>query len=159
MSSVATGVSGSVGQEAWSLDDSDRAVLRRLITDLRRLLSLAKTNDQIMAVGEAVDAVEKVRDGEGVEAVLTLSVGVQDGNETFSEGWFVRLGLSPAAIVLDKLNTTFSVEMGLDRHTTGYTVLKPGGGFDEAGVAAWLAELNELRRWSTAEIHGERVPL
>jgi hypothetical protein len=37
-------------------------------------------------------------------------------------------------------------------------VLGPGGGFDGAGVAAWLAELNELRRWSTAEIHSERVP-
>ena len=33
------------------------------------------------------------------------------------------------------------------------------GGFDDAGVVAWLTELNELRRWSTAEIHSERVPL
>jgi hypothetical protein len=159
MSSVAARIATSIGQPAWSLDDNDRAVLRRLITDLRRLLSLAKANDEIMAVGEVVEAVEKVRDGEGVEGVITLSVGVQDGNESFSEGWFVRLGLSPDAIVLDKLNTTYSVEMGLDRHATSYAVLRPGGGFDDAGVAAWLAELNGLRRWSTAEIHSERVPL
>ena len=159
MSSVATRIATSVGQEAWSLGDNDLALLRRLITDLRRLLALAKSNDEIMAVGEMVEAVEKVRDGEGVEEVLTLSVGVQDGNEAFSEGWFVRLGLSPDAIILDKLNTTYTAEMGLDRHTTSYAVLKPSGGFDDAGVGAWLAELNELRRWSTAEIHSERVPL
>ena len=159
MSSVATGIATDVGQPAWSLDDNDLALLRRLITDLRRLLALAKSNAEIMAVGETVEAVERVRDGEGVAEVLTLSVGVQDGNESFSEGWFVRLGLSPDAIVLDKLNTTYSAEMGHDRHTTSYAVLKSSGGFDDAGVLAWLTELNDLRRWSTAEIHSERVPL
>ena len=159
MSSVATRIATSLSQEAWSLGDNDLAVLRRLITDLRRLLALAKSNAEIMAVGEMVEAVEKVRDGGGVEGVLTLSVGVQDGNESFSEGWFVRLGLSPDAIILDKLNTTYSVEMGLARHTTSYAVLTPSGGFDDTGVGAWLEELNELRRWSTAEIQSERVPL
>jgi nicotinate-nucleotide pyrophosphorylase len=154
MSDIAAGA----GQQTWSLDDNDRALLRRLITDLRRLLSLAKANSEIMAVGEAVDAVEKVRDGEGLQAVLTLSVGVQDGNETFNEAWFVRLGLRPDAIVLDKLSTTYMAETGHDRHTTSYAVLKPSGGFDEAGITAWLAELNELRRWSTAEIHSESTP-
>jgi hypothetical protein len=158
MRDVATDSTG-IAQPAWSLGDNDRAVLRRLITDLRRLLSLARASDEIMAVGEVVEAVEKVRDGAGVEGVITLSVGVQDGNESFSEGWFVRLGLSPDAIVLDKLNTTYSVEMGLDRHATSYAVLRRAGGFDDTGVAAWLAELNELRRWSTAEIHSERVPI
>jgi hypothetical protein len=160
MSSVATSVSSSADQPAWSLGDNDVALLRRLTTDLRRLLALAKSNDAIMAVGEVVEAVEKVREGQTLEpAVLSLSVGVQDGNQTFSEGWFVRLGLSPDALVLDKLNTTFTVEMGHDRHTTSYAVLTPGGAFDDAGVFAWLAELNELRRWSTAEIRSERVPL
>jgi len=154
-----SGVATRVGQGAWSLLDNDLALLRRLITDLRRLLSLAKSNDEIVAVGEMVMALENVRDGDGIEAVLSLSVGVQDGNDTFSEGWFVRLALSPDAIVLDKLNTTYTVEMGVERHTTGYAVLKPSGAFDDAGVAAWLAELNELRRWSTAEIQSERLPL
>jgi hypothetical protein len=147
-----------VAQQAWALNDNDRAVLRRLITDLRRLLALAKSNDAIIAVGEALEAMEKVRDGEGVEGDFTLSVGVQDGNESFREGWYVRLGLSPDAIALDKLSTTYTVENGLDRHITSYAVLKPAGGFDDAGVAAWLSELNELRRWSTAEIRSERVP-
>jgi hypothetical protein len=71
----------------------------------------------------------------------------------------MRLGLRPDAIVLDKLNTTYMVETGLERHTTKYAVLKPSGGFDEAGIAAWLAEVNELRRWSTAEIHSESGPI
>jgi hypothetical protein len=159
MSSVATNFSSGAGQGDWSLGDDDRALLRRLLTDLRRLLALAKSNDDIMAVGEVVEAVEKVRDGEGLDGVITLSVGVEDGNASFSEGWFVRLALSPDAIVLDKLNTTYTVEMGLDRHTTSYAVLRPGGGFDDTGVAAWLSELNELRRWTTARIQCERVPL
>jgi hypothetical protein len=148
-----------VAQEAWSLGDNDRVLLRRLITDLRRLAPLAKSNDQLAALGEVVEAVERVRDGGSVEQILTLSVGVQDGNDAFSEGWFVRLGLSPETIVLDKLNTTYTVEMGLTRFTAGYAALKPSGGFDDAGVAAWLAELNELRRWSTAELQCERYPL
>jgi hypothetical protein len=148
----------AAAQQAWALDDNDRAVLRRLITDLRRLLGLARSNDAIIAVGEALEAVEKVRDGEGVEGDFALLVGVQDGNEAFNEGWFVRLGLAPDAIALDKLSTTYTVENGLDRHITSYAVLKPTGGFDDAGVAQWLSELNELRRWSTAEIRSERVP-
>jgi hypothetical protein len=159
MSSVAARIAAAVSQQPWSLGENDLALLRRLITDLRRLLSLATSNDEIMAVGETVEAVERVRDGEGVEEILTLSVGVRDGNESFSEGWFVRLGLSPDAIILDKLNTTYTAEIGHDRHTTSYAVLKSTGGFDDAGVLAWLTELNELRRWSTAEIQSERVPL
>jgi hypothetical protein len=157
MRDVATNVAGR--QQVWSLDGNDRALLRRLLTDLRRLLTLAKSNDEIMAVGEVMAAVEKVRNGKGVDGVISLSVGIEDGNASFSEGWFVRLGLSPDAIVFDKLNTTYTVEMGLDRHTTSYAVLRPGGGFDDTGVAAWLTELNELRRWSTAQIRCERVPL
>lgn len=149
----------SVAEDVWLLTDGDRALLRQLITDLRRLLPLAKSNAELIALGEVVEAVEKVRDGAGVEAILTLSVGVQDGNDAFSEGWFVRLGISPDAIVLDKLNSTYTVEMGTDRHTTSFAVLKPSGGFDGAGVVAWLTELNELRRWSTAELHSERYPL
>jgi hypothetical protein len=158
MRDVATRLSGGAGQ-GWSLDDNDRALLRRLLTDLRRLLALAKSNADIMAVGEVVEAVESIRNGEGVDGVITLSVGVEDGNASFSEGWFVRLGLSPEAIVLDKLNTTYTVEMGLDRQVTSFAVLQPGGGFDDTGVDAWLSELNELRRWSTAQIQCERVPL
>jgi hypothetical protein len=135
-------------------------VLRRLTTELRRLLALAKANDEIIAVGEILEAVEQVRDGDGLEpAVLTLSVGIEDGNQTFSEGWFARLAVSPEAIVLDKLNTTYSVELGHDRHTTSYAVLTPAGAFDDTAVLAWLAELNELRRWSTALIRSERVAL
>jgi hypothetical protein len=41
MSSVATDVSSSVVPSAWSLRDNDRALLGRLITDVRRLLALA----------------------------------------------------------------------------------------------------------------------
>jgi hypothetical protein len=175
MSSVAGGVSTGLSQlgvsperasdarragKGWSLDDNDVALLGRLTTDLRRLLGLAKSNEAIIAVREIVAAVEKVRDGDDLApAVLTLSVGIEDGNETFSEGWFARLAVSPEAIVLDKLNTTFTVEMGHDRHTTSFAVLTPGGAFDDTCVLAWLAELNELRRWSTAVIRGERVSL
>ncbi len=146
-------------QALWSLGDGDRAVLRQLITDLRRLLPLARSNEELIVLGDVISAVEKVRNGEGVEEILTLSVGVQDGNDSFNEGWFIRLGLSPEGIVLDKLNTTFTVEMGHDRVATSYAVLQPGGGFDNAGVASWLTQLNEMRRWSTAEITGERYPL
>jgi hypothetical protein len=154
-----TSAAAGVGQGAWSLDSNDLALLRRIIIDVRRLLAVAKSNEEVMAVSQMLKALESIRDGDGVEAVLTLSVGVQDGNPSFSEGWFVRLGLSPDALVLDKLNTTYTAEMGLERFTTSYAVFKPSGRFDDTGVGAWLAELNELRRWSTVEIHGERVPL
>src|SRR5690348_1974630 len=79
---------GDAAREGWSLDNNDVTLLRRLIAELRRLLVLAKANDEIVAVNEIVEAVEKVRDGEEPEpAVITLSVGIEDGNQTFSEGW------------------------------------------------------------------------
>jgi hypothetical protein len=136
----------------WTLGEDDRALLRQLITILRRLLPLARSNGALIALGEALEAIERVRDGAGIEEPVALSMGVEDGDEDFNEGRFVRLRIAPDGIVLDKLSTTYTAEIGLDEVTTGYAVLTPSGGFDSAGVAAWIAELNDLRHWDTAEL-------
>lgn len=139
-------------QGGWALGENDRALLRQLITVLRRLLPLARSNVGLIALGEVLEAIEKVRSGAGVEEPVALSVGVEDGDEAFNEGRFVRLRIAPDGIVLDKLSTTFTAEIGLDEVTTGYAVLTRSGGFDSAGVAAWIAEVNDLRHWDTAEL-------
>jgi flavin-dependent dehydrogenase len=87
----------------------------------------------------------------GIEQAAALSVGAQDGDDAFNEGWFVRLRIAPDGIVLDKPSTTYTAEIGLDEVTTSYAVLKPCGGFDGAGIAAWIAEINGMRRWDIAE--------
>jgi hypothetical protein len=149
---VGGGVVSGVPKDGWSLGEDDSALLRQLITVLRRLLPLARSNVGLIALGEALEAIEKVRGGAGIETPVALSVGVQDGTDEFNEGRFVRLRIAPDGIVLDKLSTTFTAEIGLDEVTTGYAVLEPSGGFDSAGVAAWIAEVNDLRHWDTAEI-------
>jgi hypothetical protein len=149
---VGGGVVSGVPKDGWSLGEDDSALLRQLITVLRRLLPLARSNVGLIALGEALEAIEKVRGGAGIEKPVALSVAVQDGTDEFNEGRFVRLRIARDGIVLDKLSTTFTAEIGLDEVTTGYAVLKPSGGFDSAGVAAWIAEVNDLRHWDTAEI-------
>ena len=139
-------------RDGWSLGEDDRALLRQLTAVLRRLLPLARSNVALIALGEALEAIERVRDGAGIEEPVALSVCVQDGDDEFNEGRFVRLRIAPGAVVLDKLSTTYTAEIGLDEVTTGYAVLTPSGGFDSAGVAAWIAEVNDLRHWDTAEI-------
>jgi hypothetical protein len=139
-------------RDGWSLGEDDRALLRQLITVLRRLLPLAKSTAGLIALGEALEAIEKVRDGAAIEQAAALSVGAQDGDDAFNEGWFVRLRIAPDGIVLDKLSTTYTAEIGLDEVTTSYAVLKPCGGFDGAGIAAWIAEINGMRRWDIAEL-------
>ena len=137
----------------WSLSGDDRALLQEVIAALRSLLPLAKSNPELIALGYVLDAIEKVNDGAGIKETAALLVGVQGGDEEFHEGWFVRVGIAPDAIVLDKLATTYSPEVGADRFTTSYAVLKPGGGFDGTSIEAWLAELNDMRTWDAARIH------
>jgi hypothetical protein len=144
-----------VAGEGWSLSVDDRALLQEMIAALRSLLPLAKSNPELIALGGVLDAIEKVNDGATIKETAALLVGVQGGGEDFHEGWFVRVGIAPDAIVLDKLATTYSPEAGADRFTTSYAVLKPGGGFDGASVEAWLAELNDMRAWDAARIHAK----
>jgi hypothetical protein len=138
--------------DGWSLGEEDLELLRRLIAVLRGLLPLARSTAGLIALGEALDAIERVRGGAGIKQAAAVAVGAQEGDDSFNEGWFVRLRIAPGGIVLDKLSTTYSAENGLDEVATGYAVLSPGGGFDGAGVAAWIDELEDMRRWDIVEL-------
>jgi hypothetical protein len=140
--------------EGWSLGDDDLAQLDRLIAELRSLLPLARSNAGLIALGEALEAIEKVRDGARVAEGAVLLLGVHEGDDEYNEGWYVRMRIAADGIVLDKLSTTYAVEIGSDQYATPFTVLEPGGRFDAAGVDAWLAELNDMRRWEAAEVKG-----
>ena len=141
--------------DGWSLGEDDLELLRQLIAVLRGLLPLAKSTAGLIALGEVLDAIERVRDGAGVQQAAALSVGAQNGDDAFTEGWFVRLRIASDGIVLDRLSTTYTAEIGLDQATTSYAVLTPSGDFDGAGVAAWIDELDGMRRWDIAELKAD----
>jgi hypothetical protein len=142
------------GRTGWALGEDERALLDRLIAELRGLLPLAKSNAGLIALGEVLEAVETARDGGRIEDSVALLVGVHDGDDEYNEGWYVRMRVFADGIVLDRLSTTCSVEIGPDQYTTDYAELKPGGGFDATSVDAWLAELADMRRWEAAEVKG-----
>ena len=124
--------------KGWSLSGDDRTLLQAVIAALRGLLPLAKSNPELIALATSSTRSKGQRRCRHWGTAVLL-VGAQGGDEEFHEGWFVRVGIAPDGIVLDKLATTYSPEAGADRFTTSYAVLKSGGGFDGASIEAWLA--------------------
>jgi hypothetical protein len=143
-------------REGWLLRREDYALLTRLAVALGRLSPLARRGNDLMALGEAWDAVEQIIDGQTIDVNVGLSVGFRRGDREFNEGLFMCFRINDEEIILDELNTTYSIDVGSDHCTRGYATLGPSGGFDEVGVEEWLAKLEEVQRFDDAQLSTAR---
>jgi hypothetical protein len=134
----------------WRLTDEDHGVLEDLRQAVRALLPLARTGQDVMAVGETIDSIESLLSGSDVEVNVELVTGFRRGNDGFEEGLFVCLRINDEEIVLDELHTSYSKEVGSDHFTVTYATLQPRGHFDDEGVAKWIAQLQEASAWDDA---------
>ena len=142
--------------DGWTLTDRDRRILAVLGEAVRGLVRLARSGRDLIALGEAWDAIERIRGGETIDVNVGISVGFRRGDKDFEERRFVCLRINDEEIVLDELNATYSSDMGSDHHTDGYAVLRPGGGYDEIDVSRWIRLLDEMRSEDGAKLRTER---
>jgi hypothetical protein len=136
----------------WRLTDEDRGVLEDLRQAVQSLLPLARTGQDAIAVGEAIDAIESILSGTDIEVNVGLDTGFRRGEDGFEEGLFVCLRINDEEIVLDELHTSYSKEIGSDHFTVGHATLRPKGHFDEGGIAEWIAQLREVSAWDDATL-------
>ena len=146
----------------WSLTEDDRDLLHSLAYALRRLTDLAVTGADLIAIGEALQAVEILLEGGRPEVDVGLDIGYRAGDAGFSEGVFAGFRINARVVVLDVTRTTGASDIGSDSSTTRYAVLRPRGRFDEEGVQRWSNELDailasgEPRCWRSATMFEDR---
>jgi hypothetical protein len=139
----------------WLIRDKDQGHLTRLTKALRDLAPLARCGNDLIALGEALEAIEQILDGRSVEVNVGLSVGFRRNDRDFEEGLFMCLRINDDEVILDELNTTYSA-FGSDHFTRLYASLGPAGGLDDVGVEEWLAKLEEVQRFDDAQLQVER---
>ena len=139
-----------------SLHVEDRHCLERLCEAVRGLVSLGKTGQDIIAIGEAVDAIECLMEGRNVDVDVGLETGFRRGDDSFEEGLFVCFRINEAEIVLDELHTTYSSDVGSDHFTVGYTGRSSDSRFDIDGVERWLEQLREVQAYDDATLAASR---
>jgi hypothetical protein len=129
----------------WPIQVEDVAPLERLVEAVRSLSPLAQRGNDLIGLGEACDAIERILASEIVEVNVGLTVGVRRGDSGFEEGYSASIRINANEIILDETNTTNS-GFGSDHFTTVCASLEPGGGFDESGISDWISKIESLLR-------------
>jgi hypothetical protein len=146
----------SAEEGPWPIRVEDVAPLERLVEAVRSLAPLAQRGNDLIAIGEACRAIEKILESQIVDVNVRVTVGFRHGDPEFMEGIFTGIRINANEIILDELNTTYSSDSGSDHFTRVYASLEPGGGFDESGIGDWISKLDELRKWDDAKLSVER---
>jgi hypothetical protein len=146
-------------REGWSLRDEDHGLLSRIAQALRCLAPLARHGNDLIALGEAWDAIEQIIGGRTVDVNVGLSIGFRRGDRDeeglFEEGLFMCFRINNEEIILDELNTSYSSDTGSDHFTRVYASRGPDRSFDDVGVEEWLA-LEEVQGFDDAQLDTER---
>jgi hypothetical protein len=143
-------------QHGWSLQEEDRWVLERLCAAVRGLVPMARTGQDLIAIGEVVHAMECLLAGGNIDVSVGLDVGFRRGNESFEEGLFICFHISEVEITLSELRTTYSTNIGSDHSSTGCAALYPNGHFNAYDVGQWLEQLEEVKSYGDAKLDVSR---
>lgn len=125
----------------WTPSDREQAVLRRLQALLLSMRSLARSGEDLRALGTAVRFIEWALEGDEPDDHAQLSIGYR--TEDWSEGRWMGLTVNEWAIELDETRSYYG-PAGSDRESYEHAVLMPGQAWSESGVVSWIACLNEV---------------
>jgi hypothetical protein len=128
----------------WPIRVEDVAPLERLVEAVRSLSPLAQCGNDLIGIGEACDAIERILVSEIVDVNVGLTVGVRRSDPDFEEGHFASIRVNANEMILDETNTTYSSDIGSNHFTTVRASLEPGGGFDESGISDWISKVESL---------------
>jgi hypothetical protein len=140
----------------WTLTENDQDLLHHLAYALRRFTAFAEAGQDLIAIGEAIQAVELLLEGQLPEVIIGLDIGYRAGDAETAEGFFTGFRIDQHEIVLDVTRTTYSSDTGSDWGTERYAVLRPRGGFPEDGVQRWTDALGAVLASGTPKLQVSR---
>jgi hypothetical protein len=144
--------------EHWQLTEDDRELLDRSCAAVRTLAVMANSGCDLIAVGEAWQALGAILDAEMVAVNVELTLGLECGDESSKEGVLFSLRVNDEEVRLDRTDTTWTQKVGSDHSGRVYSVLTPEGRFDSWGVEEWLEEFAAIKardgvKFSTSRDH------
>lgn len=131
--------------DAWQLTEDDRWLLGQMRNAVRSLAVIAPTGNDLIAVGEAWQALDAILDGEPVEVNVELSLDFPRGNDAAYVGTDLSLRVNDEEVRLNELTTTWEERIGTDHSSLDHAVLTPAGGFDTYDVGEWLERFTARR--------------
>lgn len=140
----------------WDLDDEAIESLGRLAAAIHPLKSLAITGKDLIGIGEAIEAIGSIIEGDEIEFNVSLSVGFRVKDGDFEEGTFMCLRINEYKLNLDELSTTYSRAIGSDHSTIDYVYLTPNSALDEFELNNWLNKLDEIKSFPEARLSVSR---
>jgi hypothetical protein len=106
----------------------DQGELKRLLVCLRSLIPLANSGRDLVGIGQAIEAVETLKDGRRTERNLDVECGFRAGDSSFEEGLFATIYIREDSVGLDIMNTAYNKDVGSDHESKGFSF---PGQFDE----------------------------
>ncbi len=141
---------------SWDLDDQTVESLERLAAAIHSLKSLAITGNDLIGLGEAIEAIESIIEDYEIEVNVGLSVGFRAGDGDFEDGTFMCLRINADKLNLDELTTTYSRAIGSDHSTIDYVSLTPNSALDQFELNNWLYKLDEIKSFPEARLSVSR---
>lgn len=138
--------------DTWGMNDDDRDLLAHLLDSIYSFLSFAKSGNHLIAIGEVVDAIESLLNGDQIEINVGLIIGFERGDLDFKEGLFLSLRINDEELILDELNTSYLSSSGSDRYTVEYVYLTPESHINEVDLTRWLERLTEIQSYDDAKL-------
>lgn len=128
-------------EESWIASDRERAILTKLNTLLLDMRNLARSGEDLRALGTAIRFIEWALDGQMPDDHAQLTIGYR--TEDWSEGRWMGLTVNEWAIELGETRSFYG-PAGSDRESDMHAVLRPGEPWSGHGVAQWVACLDEV---------------
>ena len=139
-------------EDSWELNEADFNLLAGLSDSLMGLAGLAEDGLALIALGEAVKAIDDIKEGIPVDINVSLAVGRRKEGEQRPERQVVGLRVNAEEIVLDEESTTHSSDGSTHRLSRVYEILGPEGDFSKGAVRRWLDLLAQAKSRDGAQL-------
>jgi hypothetical protein len=140
----------------WRLTEDDRELVDRLRAAVRSLAVVANSGCDLIAVGEAWQALDAILDAKTVEVNVELTLSFEDGDEASKDGVLFSLRVNEEEVRLDRTDTTWTKEVGSDHSGRVYAVLGREGCFASCEVEEWLEEFAAIKARDDVELSTSR---
>ena len=130
---------------SWQLTEDDRGLLDTLRGVVRGLATTASSAYDLIAVGEAWQALDAILDGEPVEVNVELTLGFPRVSDDSGYATDFSLRVNDEEVRLSQMTTTWDKQIGSDHTGLDHAVMTPAGGFDAYGAEQWLDQFAAIK--------------
>jgi len=141
------------------IDVDEARTLEELNDFLITLRTRINYGEGLMGLGAAIVAIDELLEEGGVPednwpiGLISVSVGLDQGNRDFNEGQHYSIEITSEGICLDYLYRCYTSEYGSDHSSETMTELSPTTHFDDFAVNQWLRKAKELLNFDSARVN------